>query len=329
MSKRKGSDILGKIGNFAGEMERFEVNILGCGAATPSGRHMPSAQVVNFRDRLLMVDCGEGAQLTMRRMGLKFSRLGHVFISHLHGDHVFGLPGLVATLGLHGKGGRLVIHTSAEGRDVLKPMLDYFCRDMPMETVFETFDPRDGIIYEDKGLTVEAFPLYHRVECAGFIFREKPRPATFNAEMGRFFNVPVGQIAAIKEGADFVTEDGRVIENSRLVTPARRPLSYAYCSDTRADMRVAKAVEGVDLLYHEATYHSDLSRQARDRGHSTAAEAAMIAKAAGAGRLVIGHFSKRYADESVLVADAVATGYTAVTAAREGMTIPVEERLRD
>ncbi len=307
-------------------MDRFDINILGCGSATPSLRHLPSSQIVNFREKLFMVDCGEGAQLQMRRMGLKFSRLGHIFLSHLHGDHVFGLPGLLSTLDLHDKGGRVVVHCFAEGRKVLKPVLDYFCRETGFEIVFEDIDPKGaGVLYEDQSLTVSHFPLYHRVPCTGFIFREKPRDRKYLAETGRFHGVPAYEIARIKAGADFIREDGRVVPNAVLTADPAPPLSYAYCSDTMPDSRVAQAIEGVDVLFHESTYDSSLRQQALARGHSTAAEAARVARQAGAKVLVIGHYSKRYTDEQPLVDEARAIFGPAVIGATEGMRLSIPE----
>ncbi len=303
-------------------MERFEVNILGTGSATPSARHHHSCQVLNFRDKLMMIDCGEGAQNMMRRMSLKFSRLNHIFISHLHGDHVFGLPGLIGSMALHDKGGYLVIHTFEEGRKVLEPFIRYFNRDTPFEISFDVITPDSGIIYEDKALTVETFPLYHRVPCTGFIFREKPLQRKYLGEMGKFYNIPVYAINGIKNGNDYIMPDGTVIPNERLTVPARKPLSYAYCSDTSMSSKVAKAIEGVDVVFHEATYDDEFEVMAADRGHSTASQAARIALEAGAEWLVIGHYSKRYKDEQLLVEQARKI-FPNTIGAMEGMTIPI------
>lgn len=307
-------------------MERFEVNILGTGSATPSARHHHSCQVVNFRDKLMMIDCGEGAQIMMRRFGLKFSRLNHIFISHLHGDHVFGLPGLIGSMALHDRGGYLVIHTFEEGRKVLEPFIRFFNRDTPFEISFNIISPGSGIIYEDRSLTVETFPLYHRVPCSGFIFREKPLQRKYLGEMGKFYNIPVHAINGIKNGNDYIMPDGTVIPNGRLTAPARKPLSYAYCSDTSMSHNVAKAIEGVDVVFHEATYDDSFGVMAADRGHATASQAARIALEAGAGCLVIGHYSKRYKDEQLLVEQARKI-FPNTIGAMEGMTIPLNNPL--
>lgn len=301
-------------------MEKFEVNILGCGSAIPTPRHNPASQVVNFRDNLLMIDCGEGAQKMMRRMGLRFARLNHVFISHMHGDHCLGLPGLLSTLGLHERTGTVVVHLPVEGLDVMKTMIDYFCRQAPYEIVLNPIEGDGGRLVDTPSLTVDAFPLYHRIPCYGFVFREKEKLRHLRSDMVKFHEIPVRELQRIKEGADYVKPDGTVLPNDMLTTPADPSRSYAYCSDTMFDERVAQAVAGVDLLYHEATYASDLAVQARERGHSTAAEAARIARMAGVKRLMIGHYSKRYDNLDVLVEDA-RSEFAEVIAANEGMVV--------
>lgn len=305
-------------------MAKFQINILGCGSATPSVRHQPSCQVVDFRDKLFMIDCGEGAQSQFRRMGLKFSRLGHIFISHLHGDHFFGLPGLLSTMSLHQVEGRLTIHLFKEGADLLRPWMDFFNRQCTFDIDYDIIPHGyDGVIYEDSGLTVEAFPLYHRIPCTGFIFREKPKLRHLRGDMVKFLDIPVSQLQAIKEGGDFVRSDGTVVPNDRLTTPADPSVSYAYCSDTMYDPRVAERLRGVDVIYHEATYHSALEAMALERGHSTAAQAARTALEAGASRLVIGHFSKRYICGEQPLLDEAAAIFPSTVLANEGLRIPL------
>lgn len=303
-------------------MADFKVNILGCGSATPSLRHMPSCQVVDHRDRLMMVDCGEGAQLAMRRMRLKYSRLNNIFISHLHGDHCLGLPGLLSTMALHDIEGTVTVYTFAEGAELFERIINFFCRERSYDLRFNIIKPEHAVIYEDKSLTVETFPLYHRVPCVGYIFREKPKLRHINREMVDFYKVPVAMMHSIKEGADFVLPDGTVVANERLTTPAEPAYSYAYCSDTVYNPLVAEAVKGVDVVYHEATYTDDDAEKARQRGHSTAGEAAKIALEAGAKKLIIGHYSKSYADESGHIADACRI-FPDTIAANEGLTIDI------
>lgn len=303
-------------------MSDFKVNILGCGSATPSLRHMPSCQVIDYRDKLMMIDCGEGAQLAMRRMKLKYSRLNHIFISHLHGDHCLGLPGLLSTMALHDVEGTVTIHTFADGAEIIQQIVDFFCRERPYELKFNIIKPEKAIIYEDKSLIVESFPLYHRVPCVGFIFREKPKLRHLNREMVDFYNVPIALRHGIKAGNDFVSPDGEIIPNHRLTTPAQPSASYAYCSDTIYNPLVAEAVKGCDVIYHEATYDDSEMDRAAQRGHSTAGQAAQIALAAEAKKLILGHYSKRYIDESILLNDACRV-FPNTIAANEGMTIDI------
>ncbi len=268
----------------------------------------------------MMIDCGEGAQLSMRRMGLKFSRLNHIFISHLHGDHCLGLPGLLSTMALHGKTGTVTVHIFREGAELFKQVMDMFCREHDYELKFNIVDPTGGPVFENDSITVEAFPLYHRVPCVGYVFREKPKLRHLNGEMARFYNIPVSKLHDIKSGADYVTPEGLLVANERLTTDADRSASYAYCSDTAFDHRVADAVKGVDTIYHEATYIDADIDKAHSRGHATATEAARIAVKAGASRLILGHYSKSYPNEETHLAEARAI-FPNTIIANEGMTI--------
>lgn len=304
-------------------MSEFKVNILGCGSATPSLRHSPSCQVVEYRQKLFMVDCGEGAQLAMRRNRLKFSRLNEIFISHLHGDHCLGLPGLLSTLSLHDIEGTLTVHIFEEGAEIFSRVMDVFCRERSYDLKFNIIKPERAIIYEDRALTVETFPMYHRVPCVGFIFREKAKSRHLRSDMIDFYNVPIAQRAEIKNGADFITPDGRVIPNERLTSPADPSMSYAYCSDTIYNEQVARDIHGVDVVYHEATYDDSNAIKARQRGHSTASEAAKIAALAEAKRLIIGHFSKSYLNEDAHREQASAI-FPNVIVANEGLTIDID-----
>lgn len=301
-------------------MSDFKLYILGCGSATPTLRHRPSSQVIDYRGRLMMIDCGEGAQVGMRQCGLKFSRLTDIFISHLHGDHIFGLPGLLSTMGLHDNRGTVTIHTFEEGIKVIKPLIDYFCRESPFEIRFNPVAMKNAVVWDNGSLTVSTFPLYHRVAAVGYIFREGPKDRHLRGDMVEFYNVPVARRKDLKSGCDFVTEDGVVIPNSRLTTDPDPSRSYAYCSDTMYDPRVTAAVRGVDTLYHEATYDNSLEIKAHERGHSTAREAALTALEAGVRRLIIGHYSKRYLTADLLLEEARSL-FPATIAADEGMVI--------
>lgn len=302
-------------------MSYFSVTILGCGSATPTLRHNPSAQLVTYRQQAMLIDCGEGTQLQLRRYGCSFAKISHIFLSHLHGDHFLGLPGLLSTMALHDVGGTVTIHTFAEGAALIRNILNLVCRDRPYTLKFDIIDPKNpGIVYSDSQLEVEAFPLYHRVPCVGYIFREKPKKRHINGEAAKFYGVPHYAMESLREGADLELPDGRVIANSLLTKDPDRAMSYAYCSDTTYDPRVAEAVRGVDVLYHEATYGDNMEAKAKPRGHSTARQAARIAEMAGAGKLVIGHYSKTVEDPAVLVAEA-SEEFKNVIAANEGLVL--------
>jgi ribonuclease Z len=286
-------------------MEKFELDILGCGSATPTTLHNPSSQVLNIRDKLFMIDCGEGTQLQFRRSKLRFGRLNQIFISHLHGDHCFGLIGLISTLALLGRTGTLVIHSVKGLEEILRSEIDFFCKDNPFEVKIEVFNPlKSEIIYEDRSVTVKTIPLLHRVPCAGFLFSEKQKEASLLPDMIKFYDIPVKELSRIKQGADFVTEDGKVIPHSHLTKPAEPARSYAYCSDTAYSEKIIPIIEGIDLLYHEATFSTEDAKRAKETGHSTAAQAAEIAKMASVKKLMLGHFSARYNDNKILLNEA-------------------------
>ncbi|MDE6136905.1 MAG: ribonuclease Z [Muribaculaceae bacterium] len=301
-------------------MPDFKVHILGCGSATPTARHKPSCQVVDAHGKLFMIDCGEGAQLEFRRQSLKFSRLGHIFISHLHGDHFLGLPGLLSTMALHQKEGDVTVHIHPEGAELLQRIMAVLCRETSYTLHYDIIPPGfTGTIYSDRSLTVDTFPLYHRIPCSGFIFREKPARRTLRADMLEFHQVPVSIRRHIAEGADFTTPDGRIIPNAWLTRDPEPPASYAYCSDTMRRDAVARAVAGVRTIYHEATYDDAQAFKAAPRGHSTARDAAITARLAGAARLVIGHYSKSITDESLLAAQAAEEFAGTIIPAAEGL----------
>jgi ribonuclease Z len=253
-----------------------------------------------------MIDCGEGTQLQFRTMKLPFRKLNSIFLSHLHGDHCLGLPGLVSTLGMLGRTADLHIYAQPEAPKVFQSVFDYFCRNLSYRVVFHAFDPeRHEVIYEDRALKVSTLPLRHRVPCAGFLFEEKPKSPHIIREMIDFYKVPVSQIRAIKNGADFVTPEGKTIPHTILTQPAEPPRKYAYCSDTAYFEPLIPLLEGVNVLYHESTYAEKDLAYAETYFHSSAKQAAAIALAAGVKRLVLGHFSARYPDETVLLTEAM------------------------
>lgn len=286
-------------------MEKFEVNILGCGSALPTTRHFSTSQVVNIREKLFMVDCGEGAQLQLRRSKLKFTRLNHIFISHLHGDHCFGLMGLISTFGLLGRTASLHIYAHEELERLLAPQLEFFCKGMTYEVVFHPIDPAKAeVIYDDRSVSVSTIPLKHRIPTCGFLFQEKPTPNHIIRDMVDFYRIPVFELNRIKNGEDYITPEGVVVPNHRLTTPSAAPRSYAYCSDTICQTSIIPQIKGVDLLFHEGTFAQCDAARAKETFHTTAMQAAQIAVEAQVKQLVIGHFSARYEDESILLKEA-------------------------
>jgi ribonuclease Z len=302
-------------------MEKFEVNILGCGSALPTTRHFASSQVVNIREKLFMVDCGEGAQLQLRRSKLKFTRLNHIFISHLHGDHCFGLMGLISTFGLLGRTATLHIYAHEDLEKLLAPQLEYFCKGMTYEVAFHFINPNKAeVIYDDRSVSVTTIPLKHRIPTCGFLFQEKQTPNHIIRDMVDFYHVPVFELNRIKNGEDYVTPDGTVVPNHRLTTPSDPPRSYAYCSDTAYLKSIIPQIKGVDLLFHEGTFAQCDAARAKETYHTTAAQAAEIALEAEAKQLVIGHFSARYEDESILLKEAQAI-FPSTLLAKENLRI--------
>lgn len=286
-------------------MEPFRVHILGCGSALPTLHHNASAQVVEIRGKLFLVDCGEGTQVQLRRSRLRFTKISAVFITHLHGDHCFGLIGMLSTFGLLGRTARLAIYAPAALEDMLKQQMQLFCHDFDYEVDFHAVDTtQQQVIFEDRSLTVETIPLEHRMPCCGYLFREKPSLPHIRRDMIDFYQIPTSQINNIKAGADWTTPDGEVVKNERLVEPADPPRSYAYCSDTRYIPTLHERIKGVSTLYHESTYGEDNLLMAQKYFHSTARQAALVARDAGVGRLLLGHYSSRYEDEQILLREA-------------------------
>jgi len=302
-------------------MEIFEVNILGCGSAKPTLRHLPSSQIVNIRGKYYMIDCGEGAQIQMQKMNLPMARVGHIFISHNHGDHVFGLPGLISTMALLGRTADLHIHGPRELQEYLDTIIRLYCEGITFQILFHPIDTRThNIIYEDRSVTVWSIPLKHRIPCSGFLFRETPPLPHIRREMIDAFNIPFSQINNIKAGASWTTEDGTLIPNEKLVIPAEKSRSYAYCSDTAYLPHLAEILRDVTLLYHEATYPDELLKRAQETLHSTASQAATIAKESKVEKLCIGHFSARVKNEKDLLAEATAI-FPQTRLAYEGLNI--------
>lgn len=252
-----------------------------------------------------MIDCGEGTQMQLRRTHVHFAKVQAIFISHLHGDHCFGLLGLLSTFGMLGRTSKLKVYAPNDYADLFQRQVEFFLRGLEYEIEFVGVDTtKVKTIYEDRTVTVSTIPLQHRIPCCGYLFREKPTLPHIRREMMEFHGIPVSQINNIKNGADWTTDEGVVVPNEQLVEPAAPARSYAYCSDTRYVPDLYKNVRKVDVLYHESTYTTENEERAKLYYHSTARQAALVAQKAEVGKLLLGHYSARYNDENCLLDEA-------------------------
>jgi ribonuclease Z len=299
------------------------VTILGNASAKPSATGHPSAQVVNINEQIFLVDAGEGVQRQMARYGISPLKLRAVFISHLHGDHVFGLFPLLSTLGLYGRRTPLKIYAPRPFGEALEAFLRLFEDNLPYTPEWVEVDTtKHRIIFENDTTEVWSLPLRHRVPTAGYLFRQKEPALNVKKYAIERYGLDMHQIVAAKRGEDITLDSGERIPNSLLTYRPYPPMSYAYCSDTNYSARLARMVEGVDMLYHEATYGAEFKRDAKVRGHSTTEDAAKTALAAGVKKLLIGHFSSRYKDKEPLLAEAKAI-FENTDIAREGESYKV------
>lgn len=304
----------------------FNITILGSSSAKPTAGRHPSAQAVNIHEQYYLVDAGEGVQQQLVRCGINPLKINAVFISHLHGDHLFGLFPLISTLGLYGRRTPLEVFAPAPFGEILECHLRYFDSELPYAVVWRAVDTtRHALLFENRTVEVWSIPLRHRVPCAGYLFREKEPPLNVDKFKIAKYGLGIAQIAAAKRGEEVTLATGEVLPNGELTYRPYAPRAYAYLSDTNFSARAAGLCAGVDLMYHEATYAAAEQRSARDRGHSTSVDAAKAALQAGARRLVIGHYSSRYKDEQLLVDEARAL-FPETYAAVEGQTFTIEKR---
>jgi ribonuclease Z len=288
-------------------MTKFEITILGCGSAMPTTLHHPPSQLIDMNEKLFMIDCGEGTQLQMRKYKARMSKLHSLFISHLHGDHIFGLPGLISTLSLLGRTADLNIYAHKEIDFLLNPLLTYLGSHLSFKINLFPLNPHsEEKLFENKMMRVTSFPLKHRIDTNAFLFEQKQSPRHIKREMIDYYHVPVKQINEIKNGADYLCSDGNLILNEHLTTPGKPSRKYAYCSDTAYSPEIITYIKNVDLLYHEATFAESERNRAEETFHSTAQQAAEIALAAGVKKLMIGHFSSRYNETESLLKEAMA-----------------------
>ena len=259
-----------------------------------------------MEERCFLIDCGEGTQVQLRKAKARFSKINHIFISHLHGDHCFGLPGLIASFRLLGRETPLHIYAPKGIKEMLETIFRITETHRGFEVVYyELESKKSEKIYEDHRVEVFTIPLNHRIYCNGYLFREKPKERHLNmAEISKYPEIETCDYHNLKLGKDFVLSDGYILKNEVLTTPPSKPVSYAFCSDTRYWEEVVSVIENVDVLYHEATFLHDLKEMADYTGHTTALEAARIARKANVGKLILGHFSNRYGDVTVFTDEA-------------------------
>lgn len=284
----------------------IKLTILGFNSAIPKKKSAPTAQLLEIANRHFLIDCGEGTQVQMRKAKAKFSKINHIFISHLHGDHVFGLIGLISTLQLLGKETPLYIFGPMGIQDFIMNQLKHTQSTCTFDIHFTELEGNTSQkIFEDEKVEVYTIPLNHRIYTNGYLFKEKPKLRKLNMDAIKLHpEIDICDYENLKRGRDFQLENGEIIPNEQLTFDAEKSLSYAFCSDTRFKPDIVPIIKNVDLLYHEATFLSDLKEMADYTGHSTAAEAATIAKEANAGKLILGHFSNRYKDLSILLKEA-------------------------
>ncbi|MFB9108743.1 ribonuclease Z [Flavobacterium gyeonganense] len=273
----------------------MKLTILGCYAATPRTITNPTSQVLEIKNRLFLIDCGEGTQVQLRKNKIKFSKINHIFISHLHGDHLYGLIGTVSTFSLLGRTSDLHIYGPKGIKELILLQLKLTESWTTYSLFFHELESKESeVIFEDKKVIVKTIPLKHRVYTNGYLFTEKPDERKLNIEAVQRYNIHVAYYQKIKNGGDITLDDGTIIENEKLTFDPIQPKSYAFCSDTVYNEAIIQIIENVDILYHESTFLESEAPLAQKTLHSTAKEAATIALKANAKQLILGHYSTRY-----------------------------------
>ena len=282
------------------------LTILGFNSAIPTVNSSPTAQFLEMEERAFLIDCGEGTQVQLRKAKARFSKINHIFISHLHGDHCFGLPGLIASFRLLGRETPLHIYAPKGIKEMLETIFRITETHKGFELIYHELESKKSVkIFEDNRLEVFTIPLNHRIYCNGYLFREKPKERHLNMqEISKYPEIETCDYHNLKLGKDFILSDGYVLKNEVLTTEPSKSVSYAFCSDTRYLESILPIIENVDVLYHEATFLHELKDMADYTGHTTALEAARIARKANVGKLILGHFSNRYHDLNVFTDEA-------------------------
>lgn len=273
----------------------FEVTILGSNSAIPANGRHPTSQVLNYNERLFLIDCGEGTQMQFNRYKIRSGKIDHIFISHLHGDHFFGLIGLLTSYNLNHRNAPLHVYGPKGIDEIINLQLHYCTRGLDYELVFHIFEAENGaLVFEDRTMKVTSLQMVHRIPCSGFLFTEKFTEYNIRKEKIKEYDIPFEAIGGIKKGNDLHLPDGRTIPNAELTLPLPSPRRYAFCTDTLYNEALVPHLQGVNLLYHEATFDKGRADRALETFHCTSAQAAEIAKLAEAKKLIIGHFSSRY-----------------------------------
>ena len=286
-------------------MTKFSVLILGNASASPTLSRNQTAQLININEEYFLMDCGEGTQLKLREHKIKIQRINHIFISHLHGDHCLGLMGLMQTMHLLGRQTTLNIYCCGDIEDIINTHLKHSKGNLGYIVNYKKVaDDKPEIVFENKKIQVTSIPLIHKIPCTGFLFKEKTKPRKINVEAINKYNIPKFELNNIKLGKDYKTEDGNIIKNETLTINPQKSYSYAFCSDTAYNENIISQLEGVDLLYHEATFTEEHKDRAEKTNHSTAKQAATIALKSEVNELIIGHFSNRYSDLNELLVEA-------------------------
>lgn len=285
--------------------QSFELLILGSSAATPTSARNPTSQLLNIAERFFLIDCGEGTQMQLRRYKARFASINHIFISHLHGDHFLGLPGFIASLHLLGRQKELTVYGPKELEAIIHLIHVYSETKLNYSLKFvSTQSQKKELLFEDEKVEVYSFPLKHRIATTGFLFKEKPLPRNIDKYKLEKHHVSFAEIHKLKKGLDAVDNYGKVIKNETLTIAGPKPRSYAFCSDTKFFKALAKQIKEVDLLYHESTFLKEKEDRAAQTFHSTAAQAAQMAQLSGAKKLLLGHFSARYDNLDLFIAEA-------------------------
>ena len=299
----------------------YKLTILGCSSAIPTVDKNPTAQLLNANERFFLIDCAEGTQVQLRKYKIKFHKINRIFISHLHGDHYFGLIGLISSMHLLGREKELHIYAHPKLKDIIDIQLSAANTELCYPLFFHPLFPeKDAVLFEDKKIKISTFPLKHGIECNGFLFEEKRSARKILKEKIKEYNIPIDKIKGIKNGLDFFTEEDVKILNEELTIENTGSISYAFCSDTKYNEDLLKKVKGVTLLYHEATFMQDRKSRAEQTNHSTTIDAATIAKKANVKHLMIGHFSQRYKSSEDLLKE-TKTVFKNTIVAEQGLTI--------